>query len=258
MDEQVSSLAHELIEVGRLRDNDDVTTVLQRLVHRAKLTIPGCDHVSVTVRVGENRLETVAGGEASSLAHSASETPPWPGPIVDSVVYREPRRVDDVRTERRWEGFEQRMEQAGFRSCLALPVPTQRHPQVSFTLFSAEAAQFNDHALDLVLLFALQGGTAVDNVSLYSDARELVEHLQDALATREIIGQAKGILMQRLSCDEDVAFDILRRISQRHNIKVRELSSDIVAAQERGELDSALVRWSTDTSGGRLHDQAGR
>ncbi|BBZ43678.1 GAF and ANTAR domain-containing protein [Mycobacterium parmense] len=262
MNEQVLSLAHELVEIGRLRENDDSATVLQRLVQRAKRTIPGCDHVSVTVRVGDSGdtglggLETVAGDEVPSVAHSASEREPWPGPIADAARYREPRRVDDAQTERRWADFPYRMAQAGFRSCLALPVPTDRHPQVCFALFSGEPHQFSDHALDLVLLFALQGGAAIDNASLYSDARELVGHLHEALITREIIGRSKGILMQRLSCDDDTAFDILRRISQHHNIKVREVANDIAIAQERGELDAALGRWFTDSAGAPQRDGA--
>lgn len=243
MDEQIYALAQELVEVGRLRDSDDVTGVVERLVTRAAQTIPGCDHVTVTVRIAADKLETVAGGEVASLAHTGSEEKPWPGPILDAVLYREPRRVDDVETEQRWEGFQQRMQEAGFRSCLALPMPTQRHPRVGFTLFSTRSHQFSDLALDLVSLFALQAGTVIDNASLYNDARQLIEHLHESLATREVIGQAKGILMRRLPCDDETAFDVLRRISQHHNIKVRKVAADIVDSQQRGRLDSALMRW---------------
>lgn len=249
MDEQAHSLAEELAEVGRLSDNDDVTSVLKRFVNRATLTIPGCDHVTVTVRVGQDSLETVAGNNVASLTHTPTEKEPWSGPILDAVIYREPRRVDDVMTDQRWEGFQQRMHEAGFRSCLALPMPTKRHPQVGFTLFSRESHQFSDLALDLVLLFALQAGTTLDNVSLYKDARQLIDHLHEALATRDVIGQAKGILMRRLPCDADTAFDLLRRISQNQNVRLREVATDITEAQQRGTLDSSLLQWFTRAGG---------
>lgn len=256
MDEQIYALAQELVEVGRLRDNDDVTGVVERLVTRAAQTIPGCDHVTVTVRIAD-KLETVAGEEVASLVHTRSEEEPWPGPILDAVLYREPRRVDDVGTDQRWEGFQQRMQEAGFRSCLALPMPTQRHPRVGFTLFSTRSHQFSDLAMDLVLLFALQAGTAIDNASLYNDARQLIDHLHEALMTREVIGEAKGILMRRLPCDGDTAFDILRRISQHHNIKARKVAADIVDSQQRGRLDSALMRWFTNTGSNRRFGDPG-
>lgn len=246
MDEQLSSLAQDLAEVGRLRDDDDVTAVLRRLVERASRTIPGCDHAMVTVSLADNRLETVAGDETASLVHEPSDPRPWAGPIREAMLYREPRRVDDVDTETRWPGFRDRMTLAQFRSCLALPVPTQRHPRVVFSLFSKEPQQFGDHVLDLVLLFALQGGATVDNVALYSEARQLVEHLHEALATREAIGRAKGILMHRFSWGDDEALGVLRRLSQRNNIKVRDLSAEISRAQLSGDLDDTLKRWFAD------------
>lgn len=242
MDDQVYSLAHELAEVGRLSEDENVTMVLERLVGRAVRTIPGCDHVTITVGV-EEKVETVAGAEATSLCHSLSEATPWPGPILEAVRYREPRRVDDADTEQRWPGFSDRMREAGFRSCLALPMPVRRQPLVGFTLFSRRAHQFTDQALDLVLLFALHAGTAFDNASLYDDARQLIDHLHSALATREAIGQAQGILMRRFSCDANTAFGQLRRISQDRNIKLREVALNMVDAQKHGKLDSFLPDW---------------
>jgi GAF domain-containing protein len=119
-------------------------------------------------------------------------------------------------------------------------MPAQRHPLVGFTLFSRHAHQFTEHTLDLVLLFALHAGTAFDNASLYHEARQLIDHLHTALATREAIGQAQGILMRRLSCDTGTAFNVLRRISQHHNVKLRKVARQIADAQQRGVLDSFL------------------
>lgn len=243
MNDELFSLARELTEVGRLTEDDDVSSVCKRLVSRAVRTIPGCHHVTITVGVGDDKLETVAGGEVAPLSHSPAEAQPWPGPILDVVRYREPRRVDDVTIEQRWQGFPERMQQAGFRSCMALPMLAQRHPFVGFTLFSRHPHQFSDHALDLGLLFALHAGTAFDNVSLYRDSRQLVDHLHTALAAHADIGQAKGVLMHRMSWDADTAFDVLRRFSQHHNVKLRKVAADIVQAQEAGTLDSALSRW---------------
>ena len=60
-----------------------------------------------------------------------------------------------------------------------------------------------------------------------------VEGLRQALESRDAIGQAKGILMERQGCTADEAFDILRRGSQRENRKLREIAIDIIAASGR-------------------------
>jgi GAF domain-containing protein len=243
MDEQLQSLSRELAEVGRLVEDDDVASVVDRLVKRAVRTIPACEHATVTVEVGPDKLETVAGAEIAAVAHYPDEPRPWHGPIFEAVRYREPRRVEDAEVEQRWGGFGERMRSAGFRSCLALPLPTMRRPAVGCTLFSSRPNQFTEHVLDLVLLFALHAGTTFDNAALYDHSRQLVEHLHAALVTRDLIGAAKGVLMQRFSCDADAAFDLLRRASQQQNVKLRFVAAELVEAQQKGTLEALLDHW---------------
>lgn len=242
MNAELHSLSRELAEVSRLLDDDDIVSVLDRLVRRAVRTIPGCEHATITVELGPDRLETVAGAEVAAVAHTADEPEAWHGPIFEAVRYREPRRVEDAETEPRWPGFRERMRSAGFRSCLALPLPAHRKPSVGCTLFASQPNQFTQHVMDLVLLFTLHAGTTFDNAALYDRSRQLVDHLHAALVTRDMIGQAKGVLMRRYSCDSDTAFARLRRASQQHNLKVRELAAALVHAQQEGRLEPLLSR----------------
>lgn len=242
MNEELHSLSRELAEVSRLLDDDDVVSVLDRLVRRAVRTIPGCEHATVTVELGPDRLETVAGAEIAAVAHTADEPEAWHGPIFEAVRYREPRRVEDAETEPRWPGFRERMRSAGFRSCLALPLPAHRQPAVGCTLFSGRPNQFTQHVMDLVLLFALHAGTTFDNAALYDRSRQLVDHLHAALVTRDMIGQAKGLLISRYSCDSEAAFTRLRQASQQHNLKLRDLAAELLKAQQKGTLDQLLNR----------------
>jgi hypothetical protein len=62
----------------------------------------------------------------------------------------------------------------------------------------------------------------------------LVESLRNQLASQPVIEQAKGIIMANSHCDQDQAFDILRRASQRSNVKLREVARQVV-------LKSSLV-----------------
>jgi hypothetical protein len=217
--------------------------VVDRLVKRAVRTIPACEHATVTVELAPDKLETVAGAEIAEVAHYPDEPRPWHGPIFEAVRYREPRRVEDAETEQRWAGFGERMRSAGFRSCLALPLPATRRPAVGCTLFSSRPNQFTDHVMDLVLLFALHAGTTFDNAALYDHCRKLVDHLHTALVTRDLIGSAKGMLMQRYSCDGDAAFDLLRRVSQQQNVKLRHVAAELVEAQQQGKLEVLLNKW---------------
>lgn len=243
MDDELHSLSRELAEVGRLVEDDDITSVLDRLVQRAVRTIPGCEHATITVELGPDRLETVAGAEIAAVAHTPDEPQAWHGPIFEAVRFQEPRRVEDAETEQRWAGFGERMRSAGFRSCLALPLPAHRKPSVGCTLFSSRPNQFTKHIMDLVMLFTLHAGTTFDNAALYDRSCQLVEHLHTALVARDTIGQAKGVLMRHYGCDSDAAFDRLRRASQQQNVKLRDLAAKLVDAQQDGGLEPLLSSW---------------
>ena len=63
---------------------------------------------------------------------------------------------------------------------------------------------------------------------LYESSARLADQLREALASRGLIEQAKGILMANEHCGEDEAFDILRRASQRTNRKLRDIARQVV------------------------------
>ena len=63
-----------------------------------------------------------------------------------------------------------------------------------------------------------------------------VHQLQQALLSRDVIGQAKGILMERQRITADEAFDVLRKASQHLNVKLRNLAEHVV---ETGEIPGA-------------------
>lgn len=60
-------------------------------------------------------------------------------------------------------------------------------------------------------------------------------HLDEAMRSRAVIEQAKGILMARSQLSPDEAFDMLRRVSQRENRKLRDIAADLVERTQKGE-----------------------
>jgi AmiR/NasT family two-component response regulator len=71
------------------------------------------------------------------------------------------------------------------------------------------------------------------NAQAYWDARSLSENLAEAMESRAVIEQAKGIIMSTMRCDPDAAWEILRSQSQAQNIKVRDLANELVRNTSR-------------------------
>jgi AmiR/NasT family two-component response regulator len=78
-------------------------------------------------------------------------------------------------------------------------------------------------------LLAAQAAVCVANVKAHQACVTRIEQLQEALETRVVIEQAKGILMERHMIDDLTAFDHLKDASQRSNVKLRTIAAGVVA-----------------------------
>ena len=235
IDEHMITIARELAEITRLVEDDDFGATLDRFVTKVVRAIPGCDRAILTDR-SSGTVETVAGDAELGFDPIAA------GPVVEAVTFGEPRRLDDVTTDQRWPSFGAQLANAGYLSCVALPLSTQNDDTAVLTLLSRAPNQFADTAYDVVLLLTLHAGAALDNASLFRDSNQLIAQLRTALRTRALVGRAQGLLMRHFGCDSDQGFTALRRASQHSNTKLRDLAGVLVTAHEQGELDETLKR----------------
>ncbi len=150
------------------------------------------------------------------------------GPVADALRYGEARRIDDANAEERWPEICRAMADEHFRSCLVLPLRTDRAPGGALAIYGQDADTFTGASHDLALLFAAQGGVAVRNAAAYRNCRKLVENLQTALASRAVIEQAKGIVVAEHGVTPEVAFKRLSVLSQNSNRKLRDIAADVV------------------------------
>lgn len=226
--EQIAEVA-KLLEVSELPEES-----LQRLTELGAGLIPGCAALAATITAGGTALTFAASSVPVDRLHELQFST-GEGPTVETLRHNEPRRVDDIRTEQRWPRFCQAAAEAGFASCLMLPLRTDRHPAGAVALYGREPRLFTGAAHDIAMLFAAQGGTALHNADLYRDCRRMIDNLHAALVSRAIIEQAKGVLHAELGVSPDEAFDLLSRMSQRTNRKVRLVAADLVEGRTSPE-----------------------
>jgi len=83
-------------------------------------------------------------------------------------------------------------------------------------------------------VFALQASVVLANAQAFWAAQHLAEQLENALTSRAVIEQAKGVLLARTGCSLDEAFDLLRAASQNQNRKLRDVAADVVKSAVDG------------------------
>ena len=119
-------------------------------------------------------------------------------------------------------------EQEGVRSILAIPFVPMGRPIGTLNIYSATVDGFDDTDSEIARLFAEQAAIVIANSAAYADAVTVNGQLNGALESRELIGQAKGILMEREGITADDAFLLLKEVSQRTNRKLRTVAQDVI------------------------------
>ncbi|HVE27798.1 MAG TPA: GAF and ANTAR domain-containing protein, partial [Sporichthya sp.] len=144
----------------------------------------------------------------------------------DNAVFRVPR-VEDC--EDKYPAFTAACQQHGVRSTLSLPMRSGEMALGAVNLYARAPEAFSDDDEALGRDLAVAGAAVLVNVSAYWSAFDLSAQLSQALDSRAVIEQAKGMLMAGTpGLTPDQAFDMLRSASQRENVKLRDIAKRIV------------------------------
>ena len=204
-------------------------TVMEKVAALAKSTISGASEVSVTF-VESAGARTVASTGALAVALDERQYEEGHGPCLDSIAGGEPVRIDSMSGERRWPDWTPRAREHGAGSSLSMPVPVQREVAAAVNIYSTAEHAFDDASVELASTFAAYAGVALANMHLYEAQGRVAEQLQQAMQSRAVIEQAKGILMAQRHCSAQDAFDLLVSASQRSNRKLRDVVQTLVDA----------------------------
>jgi GAF domain-containing protein len=222
-------------ELGRIAlDEHSMESVLQRVAELARDVVPGAAEVSVSL-VSNSRAETVVhtGALAQELDETQYET--GYGPCLEAALGGQPRIIADARTETRWPAYTPRAVEHGSLSSMSVPIPVQRHVSAGLNIYGRQVGAFDEHGVELATTFASYAAVALSNMHLYETNKRLAEQLAEAMHSRAVIDQAKGILMGQRRCDAGQAFELLVDLSQRSNRKLRDVAQALVDAAAQPE-----------------------
>jgi uncharacterized protein YigA (DUF484 family) len=188
---------------------------------------------TVTVTEDDGRHVTVARTDRDAEAVDALQYELSEGPCVDALSTGEEHYAADLAQDDRWPAIAERAGGLGFRSVLAIPLVIEGRCIGALNLFGAEVEGLTDVDRDLARRIAAPTATTLANARAYRRVSRLTEQLQEALDSRAVIERAKGVVMVREGCDAAEAFRLLRRASQDHNRKLRDVARALVEAVER-------------------------
>jgi len=203
---------------------------LRRAADLVVRLVPPCDMAGISMvsstgsqgRIGTRVATSDAARRIDERQYGADD-----GPCVAAVRTGEAVLVETVADQGRWPAYAKEAELEGLVSSYAVPLKVRDRTLGALNLYSVSSS-FGSTNQAVVEELATHVAITLANAMAYQRTQDLVQNLNEALRSREVIGQATGILMERERCSAEEAFEILRSASQRANVKVRDIAARIV------------------------------
>jgi len=213
---------------GLLLAEEGLDATLQRVADLALRVVPGCSAAGVTL-LDAGRWSTAAYTASWLLEVDRGQYDAGDGPCLTAIRQRRVVHAPLAELQAQWPAFVAAALAQGVGSVLAAPLQPGDGIIGGLNLYSSSPDGFSSLDENLMALFTGQASVSLANAAVYRSALRLTGQLQEALASRAVIEQAKGALMVTRGLDEDAAFAVLREDSQRTNRKLRDVARAVLA-----------------------------
>lgn len=223
--DEVTRALESLIDF--LDQEENLELILHQVCRQVVVAVPEADMASMTL-IRDGKPETAAYTDARASDIDTAEYQSGAGPCLDAIATGAVVRLGVEGAAQRWSHFAGTALANGVTSYLAAPLVIDSETFGALNLYSHDDHGFHEVDGEILELFSTAVEGTLRITRRYLQARERAEQLREALTTRAVIDQAKGILMALHGIDADAAFDLLVQQSQRENTKVRQIAERFI------------------------------
>jgi hypothetical protein len=208
------------------RDDVDSDTVIAELAEHAAVEIPGAQYAGVTVTRNGRHIDTPAATHKWPILLDEIQQRHREGPCLTAAWDEKTIHVKNLETDERFPLYARDvLAESPVRSVMSFQMWIAGETMGALNVYAETANAFDDETRAVGLVFATHSSVA------WNAARR-DEQFKKALASRDVIGQAKGMLMERYGVNAIQAFDLLRRLSQDSNTPLVQIAADVVEKQQ--------------------------
>ncbi|OBF53286.1 response regulator receiver protein [Mycobacterium sp. 852002-50816_SCH5313054-b] len=204
------------------RHGTETSVGLQELVDSGTRYVAGCQYAGITLADKTKAVTNVAATHRYPMVLDAIQNRYGEGPCLSAVWQHHVMHVEDLNVDQRWPNYQrQALEQTPIRSILSYELFADSRNMAALNFYAEYPHAFTGESLEL-------GGVFATHVALAWSVMRRQDQFRSALASRDIIGQAKGVIMERFKLDAVEAFELLSRLSQNSNTKVIEIARSLI------------------------------
>jgi GAF domain-containing protein len=212
--------------VGDLRrGNQGLDTALSKLIDSAGRNVPGAQYVGITLARHQQGVHTIVATHRYPAVLDEIHNQHQEGPCLTAAWEHRMVRINDLTVDNRWPRYRREViDRTPIRSVLAFELFTDSDAAGTLNFYSENTHAFRQESVELGLIFAT-------NIALAWVMLRRYEQFRSALASRDLIGHAEGVIMERHHVGAMQAFELLKDLSQQSNIKLVEVAQLIIDAE---------------------------
>jgi hypothetical protein len=184
-------------------------------------SVPGAQYAGVTLVESDGEISTIAATHPYPSWLDLIQREVGEGPCLSTEWRQHTIHIPDLTTDHRWPLYrDAALHRTPVRTVLSFRLFSDAKRLAALNFYADQAGAFDDESVEVGLVFAA-------HTTVAWNALDRARQFRSAIANRDIIGQAKGILMERFKMDANAAFELLRSMSQQTNTKLVEIAEKI-------------------------------
>lgn len=212
-----------------------VAEALEKICHASVEAVDPASRAGISMTL-DARIGTYVATHPEVATVDQAQYDTGDGPCVDAFATGRAVLVASALEPGPYPEFRRVAVNHGLLSVISMPMSAGREVVGALNLYSPIAHAFGSGTTDRLHAFATHAAFVLHNHQAFSDAQALSENLTQAMASRAVIEQAKGVIMGATGCTPEEAFIRLREQSQQENVKLREIALGIVNQSQRPRL----------------------
>lgn len=216
----------------------DLSVVLEEVGQQAK-SVLGLQGAGITlkVRANDKEMQYISATDGMTLHVEREQDRLNEGVCVDSIQKGQPVTAHDVTAYAdHWPRYVPVVVECGFRAVAGIPMLAGGRVIGALNAYRDQPGEWLPADVGAATLFANVATTYIANASAYSEQATLAAQLQQALDSRVLIEQAKGVLAERHGVEVDRAFEAMRRYARNQRVKLHDVAADVLSGRQTFEV----------------------
>lgn len=207
------------------RENGGTAAGLHELIDNGVRHVTGSQYAGITLAEKGKSVSSVVATHRYPMVLDAIQNRYAEGPCLTAAWEHHVMHIADLNAEQRWLRYRRcALEQTPIRSILSFELFADANSMAALNFFADTPHAFGEESLELGTVYAT-------HIALAWSMLRRQDEFRSALASRDIIGQAKGVIMERFSLDAVEAFELLTRLSQQSNTRLVDIAAALIDSE---------------------------